>query len=254
MVVISSMPSSPWTTSARSQPSQESTCAIGSTLAREKTPSTCRRAPAGLVSGPSRLNTVRTPSARRTGATAFIAGWSSGAKRKAMPTVSSRRAGHLRLDLDLDAERGQHVGAARARRDRAVAVLGDRHAARRRDERRRGRDVEGAPAVAAGAAGVDHRSSWCGTRRTRSRIASAAPAISCGVSPFIARATSSAAICESPTSPSMMRPNSAATSSRSRCSPASSRLSAAPGSLTPLSRRARRRARGSSRRCADRRA
>ena len=30
---------------------------------------------AGLVSGPSTLNTVRTPSAARTGTTAFMAGW-----------------------------------------------------------------------------------------------------------------------------------------------------------------------------------
>ena len=48
-----------------------------------------RRAPAGLVSGPRTLNRVRTPSSRRTPITSFIAGWKSGAKRKAMP-ISSR--------------------------------------------------------------------------------------------------------------------------------------------------------------------
>jgi len=42
-----------------------------------------------LVSGPSKLKIVRTPSALRTGATARVAGWWSGANRKAMPISSS---------------------------------------------------------------------------------------------------------------------------------------------------------------------
>ena len=35
----------------------------------------CRRVPAGLVNGPSRLNAVRTPISRRVGPACFIAGW-----------------------------------------------------------------------------------------------------------------------------------------------------------------------------------
>ena len=50
----------------------------------------------------------------------------------------------------------QDVGRAGPARHRPVAVLGDASAASRRDQRGRGRNVEGAPAVAAGAAGVDH--------------------------------------------------------------------------------------------------
>ena len=44
---------------------------------------TWARAPAGLASGPRMLNAVRTARARRTGMTAFMAGWRLGACRKA---------------------------------------------------------------------------------------------------------------------------------------------------------------------------
>ena len=43
------------------------------------------RAPAGFVSGPRRLNAVRTPISRRVGPACFIAGWKPGAKRNAKP-------------------------------------------------------------------------------------------------------------------------------------------------------------------------
>ncbi len=42
-----------------------------------------------------------------------------------------------RIEIDLDAEALQHVGGADASADRAIAVLGDRHAGRRRDHRGR---------------------------------------------------------------------------------------------------------------------
>ena len=65
-------------------------------------------------------------------------------------------SGHrFRRKLDLDAQRGQHVGAAALRRDRAVAVLGDARATRRGDERGGSRDVERVRCVAARAAGID---------------------------------------------------------------------------------------------------
>jgi hypothetical protein len=47
---------------------------------------------AGLVSGPSRLNAVRTPSSRRVGAACFIDGWNVGAKRNAMPASRRQRS------------------------------------------------------------------------------------------------------------------------------------------------------------------
>ncbi len=54
-------------------------------------------------------------------------------------------------------QRFQHIGAARAAGDRAVAVLDDRHPAGRREQRRAGGDVETAGAVAAGADDIDGR-------------------------------------------------------------------------------------------------
>ena len=61
-----------------------------------------------------------------------------------------------RIEIDLHAEALQHVGGADASADRTIAMLGDRHAGRRGDHRGRGRDVEGADTVAAGARGIEH--------------------------------------------------------------------------------------------------
>ena len=58
-------------------------------------------------------------------------------------------------DIDLDAERDEHVGGARARRQRAVAVLCHRHPGAGDDEGGAGGDVERARGVAAGADHVD---------------------------------------------------------------------------------------------------
>ena len=62
------MPSAPCTTHARSDPSSSSARASSSVSSGRGTPTSCRVAPAGLVSGPSRLNAVRTPSSLRVGA------------------------------------------------------------------------------------------------------------------------------------------------------------------------------------------
>jgi hypothetical protein len=51
------------------------------------------------------------------------------------------------VERQRQAERLQHVGAAAARGDRAVAVLGDAHAAGRREERRARRQVEAVRAI-----------------------------------------------------------------------------------------------------------
>ena len=72
-----------------------------------------------------------------------------------MPASWHAAADLLGRDVDLDAERRQHVGRARARRQRAIAVLGDGHAGAGDDEGGAGRDVDRAGAVAAGADHVD---------------------------------------------------------------------------------------------------
>ena len=91
VTVISSRPSSPWTSRAWRQPRPLSTRASFSTSASSGTPTTWARTPAGLVSGPRILNTVRMPISRLGAAAYFMAGWKSGANMKPMPT-SSRQA------------------------------------------------------------------------------------------------------------------------------------------------------------------
>ena len=63
----------------------------------------------------------------------------------------------VRLGLDGDPQLGQDLGAARVPRRGAVAVLGDRDAARGDDDRRGGRDVDRVGAVAPRPAGVEQR-------------------------------------------------------------------------------------------------
>ena len=129
VVEISSRPSAPWTTHARSEPSisERSRQQLGQFRPRHADDLASRRP--GFVSGPSRLNAVRSPSSRRVGAACRIDGWNVGANRNAMPASSRQRSTTAGPARDRHAERLEHVGAAAAARDRAVAVLG--HAARR---------------------------------------------------------------------------------------------------------------------------
>ena len=62
-------------------------------------------------------------------------------------------------ELNLHAQRTEHVGCARARGERAIAVLGHRHAGACHDERSTGRNVERARSITAGA---DHVDGVCG--------------------------------------------------------------------------------------------
>ena len=105
-----------------------------------------------------------------------------------------------------------------ARGDRAVAVLRDRNAGRRDDERRGRRDVERPAPVAAGAARIDRRPRARRPGRPRSRIAVANPASSSTVSPRIRSATSRAASWAGVASPSITAPIAprASSSDRSR--------------------------------------
>ena len=91
-MLISSMPSAPLTTTTCSLPRRASTSASGRTQATSKTPSSWLFAPAGLVSGPSRLNTVRTPISRLGPIACFIAPWWRWANMKPMSSVSMQRA------------------------------------------------------------------------------------------------------------------------------------------------------------------
>ena len=86
-----------------------------------------------------------------------------------MPISTSSLRRDLDRELDVHAERLQHVDAAGPAGGRAVAVLGDRHARARHHEGGRRRDVEGVRAVAAGAAGVDGARIRTGKLRARAR-------------------------------------------------------------------------------------
>ena len=113
------------------------------------------RAPAGFVSGPSTLNTVRVPSSRRTGAAWRMAGWCDGREHEAEAEPVDRLGDPLRRLLEPEAECFEHVGRAGRRADRSVPVLGDGGARRRGDERGGRRHVERARAVASRADHVD---------------------------------------------------------------------------------------------------
>jgi DNA polymerase-3 subunit epsilon len=75
VMVSSSSPSWPYTTSARSAPLLASTSIMRCAIAGSETPVTCRRTLAGLASGPMKLNTVGTPSSRRGGPAWRMALW-----------------------------------------------------------------------------------------------------------------------------------------------------------------------------------
>ena len=107
------------------------------------------------------------------------------------------------LEVDARAERLEHVGRAALARGRAVAVLRDPAARARRDERGRGRHVEGRP-PAAGAGGVDEVVARRRRAGASERIVCARPAISSTVSPFVRSAIRKAAVCASEALPSMI--------------------------------------------------
>src|SRR5690606_21185325 len=137
------------TTSTCSASSSRNTSATGRWNSPLNTPLKCRRAPAGLVSGPSRFIIVRTPSSTRTGAAGFIALRCAWADRKPTPASQVRRG-----QGDPDAGRFEQVSAAARARRLTVAVFGDVRAGGRGHERGRGGNVEELGTAAAGAAGV----------------------------------------------------------------------------------------------------
>ena len=119
------------------------------------TPVSWRRTRAGLASGPSRLKIVRVPSSTRGPAAWRIDGWWRGANRKAQSAArrmsGSRSSGTSTLTPSAASTSAPPVRDGQ----RAVAVLGHRHAAAGHDEGHGGGDVQRAGGVAAGAADVD---------------------------------------------------------------------------------------------------
>src|SRR5262249_51937127 len=92
VVVSSSRPSPPQKTIARSTPSSARVVAMRSAIDGPETPRPRRRTPAGLASGPRKLNVVGVPSSRRAGPANRRAGWYFGAKQNPMPASSTHRA------------------------------------------------------------------------------------------------------------------------------------------------------------------
>ena len=119
-----------------SEPSSSSARASSSVSSGRGTPTICRVAPAGFVNGPSRLNAVRMPSSRRVCAACFIDGMKRRREEERdvrVVAASARRpAGGAGM---FDPERLEHIGAAAPARDRSVAMLGHRDAARRHHNR-----------------------------------------------------------------------------------------------------------------------
>ena len=121
-----------------------------------------------------------------------------------MPASHSAALHQRHVGVDIDAERRQHVGRARISRTGArlpCFATGTPHAGH--DERRRGRDVEGAGAVAAGAADVD-RAGGASIASALARMVRAAPVISSTVSPRTRSAIRKAPICAGVRFPDIM--------------------------------------------------
>ena len=96
----------------------------------------------GLASGPSRLKMVRVPSSTRGPAAWRIEAWWRGAIRKTMPASASTAGSRSIGTSSVMPSAASASAAPDLRRQRPVAVLGDRHAAARHHHRRGGRDVE----------------------------------------------------------------------------------------------------------------
>ena len=76
-------------------------------------------------------------------------------EHEADPSLGDAARDPFRRQIDIDAERGKHVGSTRTRGQRAIAVLGDGHAGAGHNDRGAGGNVERARSVAAGADDVD---------------------------------------------------------------------------------------------------
>ena len=197
------MPSAPCTTHARSEPRRRSDRARSSVNSGRGTPTSWREAPAGFVSGPSRLKAVRTPSARRAAAACFIEGWNVGAKKNPMPASSS----------DCSTAAGGHATVTPSASNTSALP-------ERLETDRLPCFATRTPAAATTSAAHDemlnvpdrsppvpHVSNTCSCLRASGtaccRIVRASPTISAGRSPFITSAIRNPASCASGTCPAM---------------------------------------------------
>ena len=154
--VTSSSPSLPVTTTARRMCGwRDRTSASKARVGFVRHADELVRRAGGIAERADQVEDRAKRSWRRTGASRARPGWNLGANRKAIESSARQRRETSGSGSMRHAQRGQHVRAARAARGRAVAVLDDRHAAGRRDDRRRRRDVDRARTVAAGPAGVE---------------------------------------------------------------------------------------------------
>ena len=161
------------------------------------------------------------PSARATAAGPAPHASSRDGKRARTGSRSrSHRAsgGPSRRNVDLRAERFEDVGGPAFRADAAVAVLGHRQPGGSGNKGARGRDIDHARPVAAGAAAIGEQIIWPVERRCRGRQGRAAPIISSAVSPFMRRAISMPAISAGSSLPITSRSNRCSLSSRGRSS------------------------------------
>ena len=156
-----------------------------------------RRRRPGWSAGPSRLKIVRTASSRAHGddeARRLMVGGREHEAEADLARCSARRLGRRgRCARPSASSRSAEPGRLGGR---AVAVLGHRAARAGGDQRRRGRDVEGAP-PAAGAGRVEQVARGrSDTGVASSRIVRASPASSSTVSPLVRSAIRKPAICD----------------------------------------------------------
>mmetsp|Transcript_7739 Transcript_7739/g.22993 ORF Transcript_7739/g.22993 Transcript_7739/m.22993 type:complete len:277 (-) Transcript_7739:83-913(-) len=209
------------TTACSTTPMRSSAPASRSTSFSSNTPMTTRCAPAAFVSGPSRLKAVRTPSARRTGATKRIAGWFLGAYRKPRPTSSMHRVTSARSSSRSRPSASSTSAAPQADdTDRLphLVTLAPQAAARIAEHVLRLMVHAPSPPVPTMSRSVPAVS----TRTHASRMAVAAPAISSGVSPFCRSVQSTPATCSDDALPSRNAPKRPRASSNERSSPSMS--------------------------------
>ena len=215
----SSRPPAPWTTSARRDPSAPCACASSSQRSRAKMPLTCS-AHAGRVG--QRPEQVEQRAEAELLARARPRAWSRRGARARTERPASPRAGSAPTARAAapgsSPSASMHVVRARLRRLRAVAVLGDRHARARDHERGDRRDVDRPRAVAAGAAGVDHRLGrrTATARHARPHRARRADHLVDRLALHAQRRPAAPPICAGVASPSMISPTTAAISSAVR--------------------------------------
>ena len=222
VIDTSSIPSVPWITRARSTPSSARVFATGITYCGAYTPITWRRAPAGLVSGPSRLKIVGMPSALRTGIACRAAGWWWIAKQKQIPARSMQRRWTARSASTFTPSAPSTSALPRPVRLRlpCLATLAPAAAATiaATVETLKSLAVPPVPAVSRSRSGGTPVS----RRSTFARITVAAPASSATVGTRVASSASMPPISAWCASPDMIERNASSISARSRDRPEAS--------------------------------